>query len=556
MTRDEIIYLIPYLASLLITSGVLMYSWRHRHIPGGLAYTWFVGGQTLSIAGFMLELISRDIHIKIFWDQVQWLTEAIVIVAFPVFAIQFTEYKLKNPGLASLIFFGIPIAFMALVVTDSSHHLIYPDPHLGTSSPFPELEYTFTTPVYLYALYVCTVNLAGIGLLLSRLYRPQKLFRSQILAIAIGFFILVAVSILSLFDINITPQRDATPLTFAIGNLIVAWGLFRYHLFEVAPVARDTVVENMGDPVVVLDASNRVIDLNPATAKLLGIHPSQALGRPASEVFAEWKSLMGMFSGTLEIRTDVSKMIDGRTRHYELHISPLRDRRERTLGRVFVLNDVTERVELQSKMQSLNEGLEHRVHERTEELAEAYDTTLEGWAKALELRDKETEGHSRRVTELTLKLSRAIGVPEEALDNIRRGAILHDIGKMAVPDEILRKPGPLTNEERAVVQRHPSIAHELLAPIHFLEKALEIPYCHHEKWDGTGYPRGLKREEIPLSARIFAVVDVWDAVQSDRPYNKGWPRQEATEYIRQQSGKHFDPNVVTAFLKLVEQGKI
>ncbi|MBI3738310.1 MAG: HD domain-containing protein, partial [Chloroflexi bacterium] len=497
-----------------------------------------------------------DIHIKIFWDQVQWLTEAIVIVAFPVFAIQLTEYKLKNPGLASLIFFGIPIAFMALVVTDPSHHLIYPDPHLGTSSPFPELEYTFTTPVYLYALYVYTVNLAGIGLLLSRLYRPQKLFRSQILAIAIGFFIPVIVSVLSLFNIHITPQRDATPMTFAIGNLIVAWGLFRYHLFEVAPVARDTVVENMGDPVVVLDANNRVIDLNPATAKLLGIQPSQALGWPASEVFAEWKSLMGMFSGTLEIRTDVSKMIDGRMRHYELHISPLRDRRQRTLGRVFVLNDVTERAELQNKLQSLNEDLEHRVRERTEELAEAYDTTLEGWAKALELRDKETEGHSRRVTDLTMKLALELNIHEDDLLQIYRGAILHDIGKMAVPDEILRKAGKLNEQEWEIVHRHPMIAYELLSPIPYLKKAMDIPYCHHEKWDGSGYPRGLKGEDIPLSARIFAVADVWDAVQSDRPYNKGWPRQEATEYIRQQSGKHFDPNVVNAFIKLIEQGKI
>src|SRR5262249_33636212 len=149
---------------------------------------------------------------------------------------------------------------------------------------------------------------------------------------------------------------------------------------------------------------------------------------------------------------------------------------------------------------------------------EAYDTTLEGWAKALELRDKETEGHSRRVTGTTVAVARAMGFDEESMVHIRRGSILHDIGKMGIPDDILRKDGPLTEAERKIVQKHPSTALDLLKPIAYLEKAREIPYCHHEKWDGSGYPRGLKGEEIPLAARIFAVVDVWDALSSDRPY--------------------------------------
>jgi HD-GYP domain-containing protein (c-di-GMP phosphodiesterase class II) len=191
-----------------------------------------------------------------------------------------------------------------------------------------------------------------------------------------------------------------------------------------------------------------------------------------------------------------------------------------------------------------------------ENLAEAYETTLEGWAKALELRDKETEGHSRRVTETTLVVARAMGFDEEELIHIRHGTILHDIGKMAIPDEILRKPGPLTDSERQVVMHHPKIAYDLLVRIPHLKKALEIPYLHHEKWDGTGYPRGLKQNEIPLSARIFAVVDVWDALSSDRPYREAWPKEKVAQYISAESGKHFDPQVVTVFLQLLEQGKI
>lgn len=190
------------------------------------------------------------------------------------------------------------------------------------------------------------------------------------------------------------------------------------------------------------------------------------------------------------------------------------------------------------------------------ELLVAYDATLEGWSRALELRDSETEGHTERVAEITLRLARAMGIREEDLAHIRRGALLHDIGKIAVPDNILFKPGPLTDEEWAVIRRHPVWAKEMLSPIAFLRPALEIPYCHHENWDGTGYPRGLKGEEIPLAARIFAVVDSWDALCSDRPYRRAWPREQARGYIREQAGRRFDPAVVEVFLRMTgdEQG--
>ena len=179
----------------------------------------------------------------------------------------------------------------------------------------------------------------------------------------------------------------------------------------------------------------------------------------------------------------------------------------------------------------------------------AYDTTLEGWAKALELRDRETVGHSNRVVDLTLQLAGKMGKGKGELATIRRGALLHDIGKMGVPDAILQKPGPLTDEEWEIMKQHPVYAYEWLSPIRFLQNALEIPYSHHEKWDGSGYPQGLKGQEIPLSARIFAVVDVWDALNSDRPYRKAWSKEKIIEHIREQSGKHFDPKVVAAFLE-------
>jgi putative nucleotidyltransferase with HDIG domain len=190
-------------------------------------------------------------------------------------------------------------------------------------------------------------------------------------------------------------------------------------------------------------------------------------------------------------------------------------------------------------------------HSNTE-LFNAFDSTIEGWSHALDLRDKETEDHTLRVTEMTLKLARAAGITEEELVHVRRGALLHDIGKMGVPDSILLKPDKLTDEEWVAMRKHPTFAFELLSPIAYLRPALDIPYCHHEKWDGSGYPRGLKGEQIPLSARIFAIVDVWDALTSDRPYRKAWTSEKALKYIQEQAGSHFDPQVVKAFLELIE----
>ncbi|GGS42399.1 HD domain-containing phosphohydrolase [Deinococcus knuensis] len=188
-------------------------------------------------------------------------------------------------------------------------------------------------------------------------------------------------------------------------------------------------------------------------------------------------------------------------------------------------------------------------------LSSAYERTIEGWARALDFRDRETEGHSQRVTELTVALARRMGVPPDELVHVRRGALLHDIGKMGIPDSILLKPGQLDENEWRVMRRHPDMALELLEPIEFLRPALDIPHAHHEKWNGAGYPRGLKGEQIPLSARIFAVIDVWDALRHDRPYRPAWDEARARALIEAESGVHFDPQVARAFLDwLTEAG--
>lgn len=187
------------------------------------------------------------------------------------------------------------------------------------------------------------------------------------------------------------------------------------------------------------------------------------------------------------------------------------------------------------------------------EILDAYDSTLAGWSLALEMREKETASHGQRVTGLTVRLAQEMGYQGDELVQIRRGALLHDIGKIGIPDAILNKPGRLTEEEFSIMKRHPGYAWEFFSKIQYLRPALDIPYCHHEKWDGTGYPRGLKGEEIPLAARIFAVVDVWDAITNDRVYRKAMPWDEALQVIEQGRGSHFDPIVVDTFLKLLTE---
>jgi putative nucleotidyltransferase with HDIG domain/PAS domain S-box-containing protein len=217
-------------------------------------------------------------------------------------------------------------------------------------------------------------------------------------------------------------------------------------------------------------------------------------------------------------------------------------------GQVLEVHGIVRDISARHEVDEERERLAVEKEEAARRLAESYERMIEGWALALELRDRETEGHSLRVAYLTVELAEALGVTGDALNVIRRGALLHDIGKMGVPDSILKKPGPLTDEEWKVIRQHPDYAYKLIHPIPYLRDALVIPYGHHERWDGSGYPGGLKGKEIPFAARIFAVVDVWDALSSDQPYRPAWDRKDIVRFLREQAGIKFDPRVVAALL--------
>ena len=315
-----------------------------------------------------------------------------------------------------------------------------------------------------------------------------------------------------------------------------------------------SLVEHSPEGIVVY-CDSRLVYLNRAALRLFGAEtPDQLLGWPVLDVVhPDWRDEARERTRSSQQRGQASALaefqylrLDGSAVDVEAVSTPILYE-GKPAGQVLI-RDITGRKRAEQEI--------YRLHcEMTlalDETLTAYDATIEGWSHALDLRDHETEGHSRRVTELTLRLARAVGMDEQALAHVRRGALLHDIGKIGIPDRVLLKPGPLDGGEWAIMRRHPTLAHELLLPISFLRDALDIPHAHHEKWDGTGYPQGLAGEAIPLAARLFAVVDVWDALRSDRPYRRAWTVARTLDHVRGLAGTHFDPAAVRVFLALME----
>lgn len=297
--------------------------------------------------------------------------------------------------------------------------------------------------------------------------------------------------------------------------------------------------------ILISPQSGKIVDLNQAASEFYGYTVDQMRTMTINQLIQP-----GYRNSEIDLKmllednqtkfVHVHKLVNGELRTMEVHISPVTINGEELI--FSILFDISER-----------KKAEVAVQEKTRELADAYEATLEGWSNALELRERETAGHSKRVVEMTLSICRTLNIPKEELIHIQRGALLHDIGKMGIPDNILLKPGPLTSDEWVIMKQHPLYAFRMLSKIPFLTPALDIPYCHHERWNGSGYPRGLTGENIPLAARIFAIVDVWDALISDRPYRPAWTNEAALNYIHENAGILFDSAVVEIFEKPYKQ---
>ncbi|MBK8782017.1 MAG: PAS domain S-box protein [Anaerolineales bacterium] len=311
------------------------------------------------------------------------------------------------------------------------------------------------------------------------------------------------------------------------------------------------LAENASDMISRLTIDGQMLYVSPACETILGYTPEELIGTNSFDFIHEADSHLArnLFKAKpLDVTYTIALRAlrkDGNYVWLETSTRAILDRRTGDILEVQTASrDITERKKAEKALQDAHDHLR-----------EAYEKTIEGWVRALDLRDRETEGHTQRVTELTLIVAATLGFSEEELSHIRRGALLHDMGKMAIPDDILQKPGPLSEAEWEKMRRHPIYAYEMLSPISYLHRALDIPYYHHERWDGSGYPHALKGEDIPLVARLFAIVDVWDALSADRPYRKKMPRSEVISYISENSGKLFDPALVKVFLSVIEKEK-
>ncbi len=307
-------------------------------------------------------------------------------------------------------------------------------------------------------------------------------------------------------------------------------------------------VEQNPASIVITDLLGNIEYVNPRFSQVTGYSFEESLGqnprilKSGNTTEEEYKNMWDtILSGSVWQGEFLNKTKNGEIYWEFATITPVFGEDGKITNFLALKENITERKQAEENLERANL-----------DLSLAYDATIEGWSRAMDLRDHETEGHTLRVTELTMKLARAMRISESQLTAIRRGALLHDIGKIGVPDAILLKEGKLTDEEWALMRKHPQLAQDMLAPISYLNDAVNIPYCHHEKWDGTGYPQGLKGDRIPLIARIFAVVDVWDALTNDRTYRRRWSREETLKYIKEQSNIHFDPQVVDVFLKHIK----
>lgn len=315
----------------------------------------------------------------------------------------------------------------------------------------------------------------------------------------------------------------------------------------------EKIFQAFPDLLFYLDLQGRIVDYIAGDSSALYTTPENFLGRKMIDVLPE--DVANLFAPAIAqtVKTGQVSSLE-----YELETpTGLRTYEAKCIRRsslqiIVVVRDITSIKDAEALARKQLETMKALYVE----LDAAYQATVEGLSRALELRDRETEGHTRRVTEITQALARQRGLPDVVLASMRQGALLHDIGKMGIPDAILLKPGSLTPEEWEIMQQHPLYAYEILSQIEYFKPALDIPLYHHEKWDGTGYPHGLKGQEIPMAARIFSVVDVYDALTSNRPYRSAWPRKKALEYIQAQTSVHFDSAVVAAFIQLAHGNNI
>jgi PAS domain S-box-containing protein len=360
--------LLPFLISTGISLGVGVYCWRRHAETGAMPYALVAFSQALWTFGYTLELASPSLEGKIFWDNFQFIGGVGWLMAFVAFALEYTGRRLSRPGLIYGLLAIPGMAIVLLAFTDPLHRLVRPQAWLVPGDPFSALLYDFTLPVWIWAIYSYSLILVCIILLAIKYVLSHPLYRTQVGFILAGNLMPLIGTVLTLTSKIQGPYRDVTPFTFAVGNLIVAWGLFRYRLFDVVPLAWDKVIENMSDAVIVVDAQNRVVNLNPTARRVTGLEDAAMIGQPTSQVFADWPEIVEQCQGVKEARAEMEVNTTIGPRYIELRIRPLYDQRNRFKGRVVLVRDITDQKRVEDELRKHRDHLEELVRERAAEL--------------------------------------------------------------------------------------------------------------------------------------------------------------------------------------------
>lgn len=371
MNWVKIFNLSPYILSLFISFGVSLYTWHRRTVKGAKEYSIVVFAQLIWIFGFICELIASSLEAKIFWDNFQWLGSLLWPVAFLMFAVRYSDREVKHPFRTWLLLLIFPLIFLVMVYSNEIHHLIRINEYLIPNVSFPELHYDFKLFVWLMGIFGYSLVAMSIALLLVKFFKSQHLYRRQLGIILLGIFFPLIGSILILSELNIGVYRDITPFTSAIGNLIVMWGLFRFKVFDLVPVARDQIIENLNDMVLVFDIQGRIVYINPAVINILNVPADTIIGSPVSTMFSKWADLIEKYQDSESIETEIDVNTKYGLRHYDLKISRISDKYGDLTGRIVILHDITERVQMENELKRHRTHLEKLVEERTFELKDS-----------------------------------------------------------------------------------------------------------------------------------------------------------------------------------------
>ena len=363
-TVEKILFLTPYFAAVVISTAIAFYAWRHRDVKGASAYALHVAAQSIWALQYIFELLANDIDTKIYWDSAQWVSLVVASITFPVFVAQYTNANI--PGLTRLfkLSLAVPVLFVTGLFVPAFRPLFYPNPILDHSFIFSELVYDFTWLTIIYSGYSELLSLISIGLLLQSLVQPIQLYRKQILAVTLGFLTPITLTLATLFGVEFQPFRDVGPLAFAIGNSIVAWGLFRYKFLDVTPIARDLVFDNIDDLVIVLDTQNRIVDINNTALEALQTKTSKVIGQPAEKVYRDIPQVLERFREPENIHVQIELQRKDGLHHYDVRSTLIQNKDGHFKGRVFVATDITDYIEMQ-------EQLKERVNQRTKELSQS-----------------------------------------------------------------------------------------------------------------------------------------------------------------------------------------